>query len=872
MGAMKTLQYYRQVLRREPPEYNGRFPRESANPSPDRGTSIPIPAPKPTQTSLDFKQDQPDDFLPIAETVEVLPMPDTIQYDGEIPGNLKTIDDYFQKYGQLLGSRAGQLLAPIHTPGQDPVSEAMAGLKCKLHSPQAHVATALAKVLQTKSGVLLVGEPGTGKTHIGPAICEAASLHIRRKGDRRNKVRRGRKYRCIVICPDHLIQKWARIVKSSIPGAMCKTFDNWTDFSVFASTSRDFARPHPEMTEYYILGQSQSKFMPNWRHAYIPKKILVQKNNSKTKEMIIAGQCPSCGALARDKDKVIIPYRLIRDTKSRCEEPVVYYIRNADGSHTESARPCNAQLWTYYAKAVGQKSRHRWSDELIHDRAIISRANQIELRDAHRRWAPAMSANRLPYRFDFLIADEVHELMDDGNARSTAFGKLAAMSNKVIGMTGTLINGYPNIFPLLFRISAKSLIERGFDWDEQAKFIRTYGRQETKIQMEVTGGANKKTLGKAGKKSTTKTIPGIVPTLFSHCLIGTTAFLSLEQMSDELPDFHEDVIEVDMDDELQEAYEELSESLRDAIAEMLANGDKSGLGVMVQTLLGWPDRPYDWGMIGYYKRGVDPVTHEQYREWVDLVMSVDLDEETIRPKEQALLDVIIEEKKKGHQVWVFCEMTGKRDVQERLRLMIENELGLSCTILRASVPTKEREQWIADNGPNTDVMISNPELVKTGLDLFDPNGSYNFPTLVFYQTGYKLYTLRQAACRGYRLTQWEPCRVVYLSYRESMQALAMVLMGNKLCAAETIEGDYNPEGLAALSDMVDPASELARMLVDRVQVEGPLWDKVKSTDRTHRVASSDIDSDWVPVRAADQGEDSDIEDVTERFMNFFGLS
>jgi len=49
--------------------------------------------------------------------------------------------------------------------------------------------------------------------------------------------------------------------------------------------------------------------------------------------------------------------------------------------------------------------------------------------------------------------------------------------------------------------------------------------------------------------------PGASPMLFGKFLMTTTAFLSLEDISDNLPRYDESVISVDMDDVLQQAYE-----------------------------------------------------------------------------------------------------------------------------------------------------------------------------------------------------------------------------------------------------------------------------------------------------------------------------
>ena len=68
------------------------------------------------------------------------------------------------------------------------------------------------------------------------------------------------------------------------------------------------------------------------------------------------------------------------------------------------------------------------------------------------------------------------------------------------------------------------------------------------------------------------------------------------------------------------------------------------------------------------------------------------------------------------------------------------------------------------------------QLAEAGLDLFDKGGSYNFPTLIFYQTGYNLFTMRQASRRAWRIGQRRDCKVIYLYYGGTLQARAMALM------------------------------------------------------------------------------------------------
>src|SRR5262249_44408807 len=151
------------------------------------------------------------------------------------------------------------------------------------------------------------------------------------------------------------------------------------------------------------------------------------------------------------------------------------------------------------------------------------------------------------------------------------------------------------------------------------------------------------------------------------------------------------------------------------------------------------------------------------------------------PKEQALVDLVKAERALGRQVWVFVQFTDRHDVQGRLERLLK-AAGLKVGILRASVELAKRGAWVARHAPGLDVVISHPKLVETGLDLFDKGGRHNFPTLVFYETGYNLFTLRQAARRSWRIGQRLPCKVVYLYYRGTMQERALALMGRKLDA------------------------------------------------------------------------------------------
>jgi hypothetical protein len=323
-----------------------------------------------------------------------------------------------------------------------------------------------------------------------------------------------------------------------------------------------------------------------------------------------------------------------------------------------------------------------------------------------------------------------------------------------------------------------------------------------------------------GSKSTTKSVrPGIMPALFGRHLIDKAVFLSLSEVADNLPPLEEDCIPVSMDAELARAYrEDVERPLADAIKAMLRRRDRRLLGAMLQTLLAYPDGPFGWEPVGYWQAG----------EFVTVTVPPDLPEDVIRPKEQALLGLVRSEKATGRKVWVYVQYTDRHDVQGRLERLLR-QTGIRVGVLRASVPLAAREEWIAHHAPQLDVVVSHPRLVETGLDLFDKGGRHNFPTICFYETGYNLFTLRQASRRSWRIGQSEACRIVYLHYQDTMQERAMALMGKKLTAAQALEGRFSSEGLVAMAgEDANVEIALARSLVERLD-EGDVrrhWNKL----------------------------------------------
>jgi hypothetical protein len=226
---------------------------------------------------------------------------------------------------------------------------------------------------------------------------------------------------------------------------------------------------------------------------------------------------------------------------------------------------------------------------------------------------------------------------------------------------------------------------------------------------------------------------------------------------------------------------------------------------MLNTLLLYPDHPYGLGTL--YGKEFD----QEVKRNASFVIAEtqDLPEDQLYSKERKLIEEVKKELAEGRHCQVFAVYTLKHDVTARLHRILSNE-GIRTAVLRATVDTSKREAWYARQiKEGIQVVISHPKLVETGLDLLD------FPTILFYESGYSLHTLRQASRRSWRIGQRRPVKVKFLCYEGTMQTACLRLMGKKLLVALTMEGKFAGEGLQNIDEDDDMLSAMARELVER---------------------------------------------------------
>ena len=364
--------------------------------------------------------------------------------------------------------------------------------------------------------------------------------------------------------------------------------------------------------------------------------------------------------------------------------------------------------------------------------------------------------HRLRGFFDLLVSDEVHEYKGRGSAQGIAAGILADACGKSLSLSGTLMGGYSStLFHLLYRFSPE--IRSEFGRGEESRWIERYGFVEHTIGRDDGESLEDGRTSRRRKyRKVIRERPGLAPAALFH-LIGTSIFLRLADVASGLPPYEERVLLSSMDTEedatgfsQRSAYDSVFETLRAALTEALAKGSKRLLATYLQTLLAYPDGCTRGETV------FDPESGEV------LIQVPPLSEEKLYPKEQA-----------------------------------------------DAVAPERREAWVAQRvEEGVDVLVCHPRLVQTGLDLVE------FPTICWYETDYSVYTMRQASRRSWRIGQTEPVQVVFMAYRNTLQADALQLVAKKLQSSLAVEGELPEDGLAAYGDDGDDLMlALARKIV-----------------------------------------------------------
>ena len=686
----------------------------------------------------------------------------------------KDISGYLRLFAPELGERILQSYPPLHAV-DEPAWPAVARLLRRPFPAQLLAIMGVVKRWNEARAAAVIAECGTGKTLISLGAVE---VHSDRKP-----------FAALAMVPPQLVEKWAREAFRTLPRVRVFFIDglrSHTNSTGHAGVNEVRLRNGRIMREglrttltelrlrrtsrtararwdsicgapaLFIVGRDRGKLSYFWRHAYALAR---------------------CG---RYQGSVINP-----DTGC----PV--YL-GEDDERLLSADFKKAKLSEILGNNNGDESRQL-------RRALYSALWQADGTKV-RRFAPVDFIGRyMPGFFDYAIADEVHELKGD-TAQGNALGTLASCAQRTAVLTGTLLGGYADeVFNILFRLEPAKMLNEGFEYGDAGVrvFTETYGLLEKITVIEPADNA----CSEARVTKRVRRRPGASPLLFGRFLMSLGAFISLEDISEVLPPYREEVLSVEMDSPLKEAYKKLEGDIKTALKEH--RGNQSVMSVALNALLLYPDRPFHLGNL--YGWEYDPETQRRVRFLI--AETQDLREDLAYAKECRLVQEVKAELAHGRRCQIYAVYTQKRDVTRRLERILTNE-GIRVAVLTTDVAPESREGWYDRQlRSGTQAVICHPKLVQTGLDLID------FPTILFYQTGYSIYVLRQASRRSWRIGQRLPVKVKFLHYAETMQETCLRLMGRKLLVSLAIEGKFASEGLQAINDDDDILMAMARELV-----------------------------------------------------------
>jgi hypothetical protein len=402
----------------------------------------------------------------------------------------------------------------------------------------------------------VIAECGTGKTLISLAAVETHA------GDR--------PFNALAMVPPRLVEKWCRETFLTLPPVRV--------FVIDGLRTPTNSKGHHGVNEVKLRN---GRIVREGLKTSLSELRLHKSYLSARKRWDAICGCPSVWVVGRDRAKLGYFWRHAYQISryGRYQGSVV----NPDSGAPVYRGNDGERLLAMDFKKVKLSEVLGQSDETNHaSRPLYSAPRQAGGKKI-RRFAPVDFIGRyMDNFFDYAIADEVHELKGGDTAQGNALGTLASCAHHIAVLTGTLLGGYAlDLFNILFRLEPSKMLEEGFEHGEAGvrAFTETYGLLKKITVIEPTDNA----CSEARVTTRFRRRPGASPLLFGPFLMSLGAFVSLEDISDALPSYREEVVSIEMDQPLKKAYEDLEEDIKKALCEH--RGNQSVISVALNALL-----------------------------------------------------------------------------------------------------------------------------------------------------------------------------------------------------------------------------------------------------------------------------------------------
>jgi SNF2 family DNA or RNA helicase len=194
------------------------------------------------------------------------------------------IHDFIEEFRSVIVSSVGQDSNPLYHPASDRkrIYKLIKEIPRRPIASQVDAIGGIVQALRSRDSAILVGEMGLGKTYI--SIAAAAALgHTK----------------ILVVCPPHLVSKWRREVKQTVPMATALTAERIGDLERALIEKR---RPL-----FLILSREKAKLGYYWKgHA------------ARLRDGTLV--CPNCRISLLDRDGVPIADEVLNRRKHKCKE------------------------------------------------------------------------------------------------------------------------------------------------------------------------------------------------------------------------------------------------------------------------------------------------------------------------------------------------------------------------------------------------------------------------------------------------------------------------------------------------------------------------------------------------------------------------
>ena len=402
--------------------------------------------------------------------------------------------------------------------------------------------------------------------------------------------------------------------------------------------------------------------------------------------------------------------------------------------------------------------------------------------------------------FDFLIVDEVHEMQNPSSLQSLMYKSLVRVSFRTLVMTGTLSNGYASsIFHILYPLLAKHFKKYGgFDYNKIGMFVDFFGSKKETSSVKIDS--------KGSKRRTVKVeeLPQINDRIISFLAPYTTWF-AIDDLDIDMPDLHEFVRIVDLDQSIKNRFSEWKKRVLEA-GRTVKDFNSMHFNASIHYRINNPTFPYIQKIEGE-KRYLEYGEEEEEITKTEIEVPFNpLPEDERFNKEKELISILKKEVSEGRRTLVYGVYNNSTGIYQRLQKIIEEE-GISVGFLPDNIKSEDIEQWIIDYVG--DVLILPQKRVATGLDLV------MFHSVIFYELDKQLRIVQQAKVRPWRpVGQEKEVRIYYLAYAGN-QEKSLKSMAQKMRAAATVEGkivdndsiaaiyDYNPELTEAITEIAN---------------------------------------------------------------------